>query len=69
MAEEKDIHPKITINRNKLSMAFSLISFMVGEIVVIEKAIRSPLDLDKFPELSEEDFLHLKAHQLEILKH
>lgn len=48
-------------------MAFSLITFMIGEVVLIEKAIRCPLDTDKFQELNEEDFLNLKSHLLQIL--
>lgn len=41
---------------------------MVGEIVFIEQAIKSPVNLEQFPEVNESDFLDLKDKQLSILK-
>jgi hypothetical protein len=49
-------------------MAFSLISFMVGEVILIEKALVSPIDLKLFPEINPESFLDLKKKQFQILE-
>lgn len=67
MSDSEKYQPTITITKNKLSMAFSLITFMVGEVLFIEKAIACPVDVNKFPEINEDDFLSLKQKQLEIL--
>jgi hypothetical protein len=61
-----DTSLNITIKNTKLSSAFTLITFLVGELL-ITKEIESPTRLENFPELDTTSFNNLKTYTMQNL--
>jgi hypothetical protein len=61
--ENTDIpkEPGITIFNNKTSLAFSLISFMVGELILIHKSVATPIDMSIYSKLNPDSFNLLRS--------
>ncbi|MDA9563247.1 hypothetical protein N9R81_01070 [Flavobacteriales bacterium] len=53
----------ITIQKSKISQAFTLISFMVGELI-FDGTIESPVVVDKYPNLDQEHFHDLREKMM-----
>lgn len=59
--------PGITLHASNVSRAFTLICFMVADVVFINKTINNPLRALKTVQITEKDFLKLKEKVLKIL--
>lgn len=53
----------ITIEKNKVSQAFTLISFMVGELI-FDGTIDAPVEVSKYPNLDSDHFHDLRTKMM-----
>ena len=56
----------LSIKQSRISQSFSLITFMVCELIFVEKSLSPPTNLKHYPDLSEDDFNTLRDKVLNI---
>lgn len=58
----------LIIKKTKVSMAFSLITFMVGELIFVEESITPPVDISLYEGLNRQTFKTNSEKVLKILE-
>ena len=66
--KKKKLTPGVSIKKSNVSLAFTLITFMISDLIFIEKLIPLPFDLKSYDELDKEHFSHLKNKMLVTLQ-
>ena len=59
------LEPGITVYYSQTSAAFMLITFMVGDLLLVSKTLASPVNQDEYYDLDEKSFVGLKTKILQ----